>query len=418
MSAEGEGEGTLLPEISDDRREIILRELDGILDSPPFRGSKRCQRFLRYTVEKALTRQPDCLKERSIGIEVFGRAPSYDTGDDAIVRVSAKDVRNRLTQYYAGITRQPKVRLALAPGSYLPEFHWDESGGEEAESPAPAPLDGVFRRKFVWVALGTLVVAAAGALLWIAVPAPAERTLRRFWSPILNSPRPVLIGMANPVSYDLEDELVAKRYPVPENSAAGKPAIPPDGIIYGRELIPVTRSVLSTGDAQAAVRLVALFTRYGKPYRLLISAQTSFADLRYSPGILLGGPASNDWAREMMKGCRFECTGEAPYRIRERTPNGRTWSAAGLSEHKVTEDHGLISRVFDQRTGQPFVLLAGVSHFGTAAAAEFVSDPALLHAALRDVRGNWERKNVQVVIRTSVLGETHGSPQFVAIHVW
>ncbi len=418
MSAEGEGEGTLLPEISDDRREVILRELDSILDSPPFRGSKRCQRFLRYTVEKALTRQPDCLKERSIGIEVFGRAPSYDTGDDAIVRVSAKDVRNRLTQYYAGTTRQPKVRLALAPGSYLPEFQWDDSGSEEAEPPAPAPPEALFRRKLAWVAVGSLVLAAAGVLLWFTVPPPAERTLKRFWSPILNSPRPVLIGLANPVSYDLEDELVAKRYPVPENSAAGKPAIPPDGIIYGRELIPVTRSVLSTGDVQAALRLVAFLTRRDKPYRLLISAQTSFADLRYSPGVLIGGPASNDWAREMLKGCRFENTGEFPYSIRERSPQGRVWGAAGLVEHKITEDHGLISRVFEQRSGQPVLLVAGVSHFGTAAAAEFVSDPALLHAALRDVRGNWERKNVQVVIRTSVLGETHGSPQFVAIHVW
>jgi hypothetical protein len=183
-------------------------------------------------------------------------------------------------------------------------------------------------------------------------------------------------------------------------------------------LIPVTRSVVSTGDAQAAIRLVSFFTRQDKPYRLLISAQTSFADLRYSPGVLIGGPATNDWAREMMKGCRFETAGEPPYGIRERVPPGRTWGAAGLAQHKVTEDHGLISRVFDQRSGQPVILLAGVSHFGTAAAAEFVSDPALLHAVFRNVQTNWDRKNVQIIIRTSVLAETHGSPEFVVIHIW
>lgn len=417
MGADSDLEGTPLPEIPVDRQEIILRELDRILDSPPFRGSKRCQRFLRYTVEKALNRQPDCLKERSIGIEVFGRAPSYDTGEDAIVRVSAKDVRNRLTQYYASAARQPKVRLTLAPGSYLPVFEWDDSGPEEPQPEAPAPsVDR--RRKYIWLALAVLAVTAAAVLLLVGMPAPAERTLRRFWSPILNSPRPVLLGLANPVSYELEDEMVAKRYPMSGRPPFRTPSIPPDGIIYGRELIPVTRSVVSTGDAEAAMRLVAFLTRRDKSYRLLISANTSFADLRYSPGILIGGPASNDWAHEMMKGCRFETTGEPPYGIRERIPGGRTWNAAGLAEHKVTEDHGLISRVFEQRSGQPVVLLAGVTHFGTAAAAEFVSDPALLHTAFRDVKGDWTRKNVQVVIRTSVLGETHGSPQFVAIHMW
>jgi len=58
-----------------------------------FQGSHRSGQFLDYIVEKALAGNVDSLKERIIGIELFGRAPTYDTGEDSIVRVTASDVR-------------------------------------------------------------------------------------------------------------------------------------------------------------------------------------------------------------------------------------------------------------------------------------------------------------------------------------
>ena len=39
-------------------------------------------RFLRYVVEHSANSRDELLKERSIGVEVFGRAPDYDTAED------------------------------------------------------------------------------------------------------------------------------------------------------------------------------------------------------------------------------------------------------------------------------------------------------------------------------------------------
>ena len=47
------------------------------------RTSKRSQEFLRYVVDHTLAGQGDLLKERTIGMEVFGRPDSYDPSDDA-----------------------------------------------------------------------------------------------------------------------------------------------------------------------------------------------------------------------------------------------------------------------------------------------------------------------------------------------
>src|ERR1700746_4162353 len=74
--------------------------LDDILRSTPFRTSRQCQDMFRYIVEHSLAGFDDSLRERVIGIEVFGRAPDYDTAEDPVVRVRAADVRKRLAQYY------------------------------------------------------------------------------------------------------------------------------------------------------------------------------------------------------------------------------------------------------------------------------------------------------------------------------
>jgi hypothetical protein len=73
-------------------------------------------------VEQALAGHFESLKERVIGIELFGRSPSYDTGEDAIVRVTASDVRKRLLQFYGEGHGTSKFRVSLPSGSYIPEI--------------------------------------------------------------------------------------------------------------------------------------------------------------------------------------------------------------------------------------------------------------------------------------------------------
>jgi hypothetical protein len=38
--------------------------------------------------------------------------------------------------------------------------------------------------------------------------------------------------------------------------------------------------------------------------------------------------------------------------------------------------------------------------------------------AFRDAPSGWERKNIQVVLHTKIVGGTAGPPQVVATHLW
>ena len=65
----------------------VRDELNRVLASEAFRASKRSREFLTYVVENTLQGRGDSLKERSIGIDVFGRSSAYDPSEDATPRL-------------------------------------------------------------------------------------------------------------------------------------------------------------------------------------------------------------------------------------------------------------------------------------------------------------------------------------------
>jgi hypothetical protein len=101
----------------------VRATLDLILESQPFRTSKQCQNLLRYIVEHSLLGDENGLRERILGMEVFGRAADYDTSDDPVVRMRAGDVRKRLAQFYqSGNNNSSAIHIDLKPEYYRATF--------------------------------------------------------------------------------------------------------------------------------------------------------------------------------------------------------------------------------------------------------------------------------------------------------
>jgi TolB-like protein/Tfp pilus assembly protein PilF len=120
-SSERDANKTSLPkaEISP---ESIRTALEKILGSPGFINADRLSRFLRYVVEETLNGQTDRLKETVLGIEVFGRKPTYDPRVDAVVRTEAVKLRARMRDYYDADGREDEVIIDLPKGGYVPSF--------------------------------------------------------------------------------------------------------------------------------------------------------------------------------------------------------------------------------------------------------------------------------------------------------
>ncbi len=95
--------------------EMVRAQLELLVRDEAFRSSKRSIAFLRYVVEQTLAGQADQIKERSIGIEVFGRDPSYDTNVDHVVRTAAAELRKRLATYYVDKSTTPSCGWRSCP---------------------------------------------------------------------------------------------------------------------------------------------------------------------------------------------------------------------------------------------------------------------------------------------------------------
>ena len=102
--------------------EAVRDELSRVLAHSLFRNSRRYPSLLRHIVERTLEGRAADLKERTLGVEVFGRDANYDTNVDPIVRISACEIRKRLTQFYQQDPSSGELRIELPLGSYVAEF--------------------------------------------------------------------------------------------------------------------------------------------------------------------------------------------------------------------------------------------------------------------------------------------------------
>src|SRR5258708_36680705 len=113
-------------------------QLERMLANPLFKHSKRYPALLRYVVEHALDGHNEQIKEPTLGIEVFGREPGYDTNLDPVVRTTAGEIRKRIAQYYHEPGHEYELRIEMPSGTYIPEFHAPPE--RMAIMPAPAEV--------------------------------------------------------------------------------------------------------------------------------------------------------------------------------------------------------------------------------------------------------------------------------------
>lgn len=362
--------------------------------------------MLRYVVEHALSGDTGQLKERTLGIEVFGRDPHYDTTLDPVVRTTAGEIRKRIAQYYHQSGREGELRIDLPAGSYVPEFHLPAKTIAMVE---PAPV----RARWPRIALSAAALAAMiGLVAWFQpwVPQPIER----FWEPLLSSPGTALlcVGPAN-FSAVIQPTPIGG---IPE----GQPSEP-----VGLTLSAVQKSEaqhVALSDATTLSRIAALLQSHHKAYRVRNAVFTSFRDLRDGPVILIGA-FNNTWNMRLTSTLRYSFasdTGTHQSWISDRqNPGSRDWAVAMLAPvSTVNEDYALISRVWDATTGQLVVMAGGIGIYGTAAAGEFLSDPMYLAKFAKQAPDNWDRKNIQVVIATKVINGVSGPPQIQSSYFW
>ena len=383
-------------------KDAIQEQLERLLAHPAFKNSKRCLTLLRYIVEHNLSGEGEALKERTLGVAVFGRPAEYDTNADPIVRATAGEVRKRIAQYYHEPERDGELRIDLRPGSYAPQFHMPARSADfdvaTVVTPAHAPPAATRRpiRLLAFAALfAGVVIAGAGVALW------PRSAINDFWGPVLESPRPVLLCIGQVVM-------------TPSPSAPKDPA----SFSISEHIQSMDHIVLP--DAIALTRIAGFLGKMGREYSLQGALSTNLTDLRRGPTVLIAA-FDNPWTMRLLEPLRFHLVWHdgRPCIDDRQHPQQRDWFVDfGEQYSKLTQDFAIVARFRDATTDETTMVAAGVGENGTIAAGEFVTSPVFLERLSRQLPAGWRKKNVEAVLATQVIDRTSCPPRIVAHHVW
>jgi hypothetical protein len=425
-------------------REVILAELREVLASPHFCNSKRYPALLEYIVEKTLAGEADLLKERTLGVEVFDRPPAYDTNADTVVRYTAGEVRKRLSLYYSELGHRPRIRISLPAGSYVPEFFHEpdphdhpgeghghlathipssglfaEIGGEESESgrtSLSAAADGVSlspytaeerhplvlaqrqanaRRRGRLALAAALVIALIAGVGWRYRAAQPRTPLDSFWAPVLRDQSAMTVCIGGSV--------------FSQNHISGVATATKD----------VDYPFVSMQSVSAVAQVSALLERNGGVTTQLQSAATTpLTELREHPVILVGA-YNNQWTLRLVQPLRFHFAPvEETEAIEDAAHPGVRWERDLNLPYSSADDYALVARFRDATTGSWVVVLAGVGRNGSEAAAQFATSPHYMQL-LRDQAGtDFTNRNVEAVLKVSVIDGKTGAPSIQQVYVW
>ncbi len=425
-------------------RDAILRELEAVLASPHFCNSKRYPTLLQYIVDNTLAGKLDQLKERTLGVEVFERQPTYDTNTDTVVRYTAGEVRKRLLLYYSEHSSSSGIRISLPAGSYVAEFLHGHDGHQDAHAdssddpelrgtyldtehiPHPGAVADESRlsapsaaadeaghgstgahvaaahraqttKVVAWVtAMVLLLVAIAAGFLWKYRAEPSQSAVEAFWAPVIHDQHTVIL-------------------------CTGSSAFAPNnysGVTTADKTIEYP--FVSMQAASAISEISSTLERSGTATQLVPSATTSLPDLREHAVILLGG-YNNDWTLRLLEPLRFHFLPSPPSgseTIVDRKPPNVQWQRDTSQPYSSADDYALVARFRDPTIDGWVVVLAGEGRNGTEAAAQFVASPHYMELLKESIGSGFASRNLEAVLKVSVIEGKTGAPSILAVDSW
>jgi hypothetical protein len=401
---------------------LVREQLTRLVAHPLFTNSKRYPVLLTYVVEQTLLGNASELKERTIGIEAFGREPVYDVNLDPVVRTAAAEVRKRLSQYYYNPDHAGELVIELPIGSYVPTFRELAASrtGLAAESSVAQKVESLAKdsafqslthakaelahsrlatRRWIPISITLLIAALIGFSVGrVKLPnqspgAGEPSNMSRFWQPIAATSSRVTYCLAEPTdSVDLQ----SRTFPASEG-----------GNLNAYDVVTLARS------------LAPLVPKNGQ-FRVLSASDTGFAQLREGPFVLIGA-FDNPWTMRITQDLPigFEYDNHVREVVDRKSSPKRYWTLQWQVPGKsLARDYALVARLHDTVTGEPVIILAGILGEGTEAASEVVSNPAYLDAMLQMAPKNWDQLNMEAVIEAKVIEGHPGPPKVIAVETW
>jgi len=181
--------------------------------------------------------------------------------------------------------------------------------------------------------------------------------------------------------------------------------LPPGAKIDAQDLIPVKDTFVTIAMSRQPQKSCPCWCAAISNSTFDSATNVAFGDLREHPTILIGAH-NNSWTLTMTENLRYVF--DRQNAIVDRSDSQKHWST---TSHQLAEDYAIVSRVLNSKTGTTVITAAGIGHAGTRAAADFLTNPQSISALVKSLPKGWERKNIQIVLHTSVINQLPSAPE-------
>jgi hypothetical protein len=449
--------------IVDSKEEVATLRglLKEITEGPAFKGSQRSGQFLEFVIEQSIAGNFDQLKERLIGVQLFKREPTYDTGEDAIVRVTASDVRKRLLQHYGWFGIDCELRIDLPLGSYIPRVRRKSTAEDvsAAEIGSPQKPGVPPHNVVVTEPKSVLLEPALSSLLAVAVKTKAQSAwrlwrsvaililavgfgwwLRSMTRPMRSSMAPQILPWSALFSSAASPHLItsdpnidtvqgitnttlslsdyANHKYLPERNT-----LTPDQLRLCKILLTTDNSAAAP-DSPITAQIAAIAQTFSK--KLVVQSSRSF-ELSFLSNndnfIFLGSPRSNPWfslfagalnfrfiydpqmGSEFIRNVHPLHSEQAAY-IPSANGGGTGYSFAIVALIQNPDQNGEV------------LLLAGADGEATAAAGDFVTNLPKMSAALSScgLSSSGPVRHFEMLLRTDTMAGVPRKTEMIACH--
>ena len=249
-------------------------------------------------------------------------------------------------------------------------------------------------------------MAAAAWEFW-----PPRTPLDRFWGPLVSAAPPIVVCTSGGPAISVRNNGVI--------DALRRPSAP-GATIRVDELTLSRQAQTSWSTVQAIVDISRYLAVAGKEFQVRVADEMSFEQVRNQPIVVIG-MFSNPWTIELTRQLRFsfELAAAGHYLVKDSQRADPVRRVDGL--YPLTPmplDYALVTRLLDPLQDRQVIAIAGISGLGTRVAADFATNARNWEQFARIAPGGWERKNVQVLLETRIVGDTPSPPTIVATHIW
>lgn len=367
-----------------EQRDAIRDQVEKIKASGALGRSRSYVRLLEFLAARTLEgRAP---KEHEIATEVFRRGSDFDPSQDAMVRVYAHHLRQKLESYYTGAGKDEVQRISIPKGEYrLAVVEPDAEPGDEGESPA-APR----RNRLPWVAAAAVVLFAAGLGLGFrlapsptappAGPPSAVETVAAslIWRPLLDDSIPTLVVVGDYYIFGELDEVGNLDRLVRDFSINSRGDLE-SYLMYGPDVteryVDLDLTYLPRSAAFALRDVLRVLFTADKPVRIAAMSELDASDLRSHHIVYLGYISALDKLHDFVFDSSALTIGETYDELIDRETGKSYVSEAGMpADYRNYRDYGLLT-TFPGPAGNQLLIVAGTRDAGLMQTAYAATDP-------------------------------------------